>query len=57
MRPRPFLPLALAAGLLETYILYEFLKAWDRIAAREAEKDPFFKRALDSALAYAGRSC
>jgi TRAP-type mannitol/chloroaromatic compound transport system substrate-binding protein len=35
-------------------ILYEFLKAWDRIAAREAEKDPFFKKALDSARAYAG---
>ncbi len=35
-------------------ILYEFLKAWDRIATREAEKDPFFKKALDSARAYAG---
>ena len=26
----------------------EFLKAWDKIAAREAEKDPFFKKVLDS---------
>jgi len=34
-------------------ILYEFLKAWDRIAAREAEKDPFFKKVLDSQRAYA----
>jgi TRAP-type mannitol/chloroaromatic compound transport system substrate-binding protein len=35
-------------------ILIEFLKTWDRIAAREAEKDPFFKRVLESQRAYAG---
>jgi TRAP-type mannitol/chloroaromatic compound transport system substrate-binding protein len=34
-------------------ILTEFLKTWDRIAAREAEKDPFFKKVLDSQRAYA----
>lgn len=35
-------------------ILIAFLKAWDRIAAREAEKDPFFKKVLESQRAYAG---
>ena len=35
-------------------ILTEFLKAWDRIAAREADKDPFFKKVLESQRAYAG---
>jgi TRAP-type mannitol/chloroaromatic compound transport system substrate-binding protein len=35
-------------------ILYDFLKAWDRIAAREAEKDPFFRKVLESQKAYAG---
>jgi TRAP-type mannitol/chloroaromatic compound transport system substrate-binding protein len=35
-------------------ILVEFLKAWDRIAAREAEKDPFFKKVLASQRQYAG---
>jgi TRAP-type mannitol/chloroaromatic compound transport system substrate-binding protein len=35
-------------------ILIEFLKTWDRIAAREADKDPFFKRVLESQRAYAG---
>jgi TRAP-type mannitol/chloroaromatic compound transport system substrate-binding protein len=35
-------------------ILVEFLKAWDRIAAREAEKDPFFKKVLESQKQYAG---
>ena len=35
-------------------ILIEFLKAWDKIAAREAEKDPFFRKVLDSQRAYAG---
>ena len=35
-------------------ILIDFLKAWDKIAAREAEKDPFFKKVLDSQRAYAG---
>ena len=34
-------------------ILYAFLKAWDRIAAREAEKDPFFRKVLESQKAYA----
>jgi TRAP-type mannitol/chloroaromatic compound transport system substrate-binding protein len=34
-------------------ILTEFLKAWDRVVAREAEKDPFFKKVLDSQRAYA----
>ena len=36
-------------------ILIEFLKAWDRIAAREAEKDPFFKKVLDSQRQYAAK--
>jgi TRAP-type mannitol/chloroaromatic compound transport system substrate-binding protein len=36
-------------------ILIEFLKAWDRIAAREAEKDPFFKKVLDSQKSYAAK--
>jgi TRAP-type mannitol/chloroaromatic compound transport system substrate-binding protein len=36
-------------------ILIEFLKAWDRIAKREAEKDPFFKKVLESQRAYAGK--
>jgi TRAP-type mannitol/chloroaromatic compound transport system substrate-binding protein len=35
-------------------ILVEFLKTWDRIAAREAEKDPFFKKVLESQRQYAG---
>jgi TRAP-type mannitol/chloroaromatic compound transport system substrate-binding protein len=34
-------------------ILIEFLKAWDRIAKRESEKDPFFKKVLDSQRQYA----
>jgi TRAP-type mannitol/chloroaromatic compound transport system substrate-binding protein len=34
-------------------VLYDFLKAWDRIAAREAEKDPFFKKVLESQRQYA----
>ncbi len=34
-------------------VLHEFLKAWDRIAAREAEKDPFFKKVLESQKQYA----
>jgi TRAP-type mannitol/chloroaromatic compound transport system substrate-binding protein len=34
-------------------ILVEFLKAWDKIAAREAAKDPFFKKVLESQRAYA----
>ena len=34
-------------------ILIAYLKAWDKIAAREAEKDPFFKKVLESQRAYA----
>jgi len=34
-------------------ILYAFLKAWDKIAAQEAEKDPFFKKTLESQRKYA----
>jgi TRAP-type mannitol/chloroaromatic compound transport system substrate-binding protein len=34
-------------------ILIEFLKAWDRIAAREAAKDAFFKKVLESQRQYA----
>jgi TRAP-type mannitol/chloroaromatic compound transport system substrate-binding protein len=36
-------------------ILVEFLKAWDRIATRESEKDPFFKKVLDSQRQYAAK--
>ena len=35
-------------------ILTEFLKTWDKIAKREADKDPFFKKVLESQRAYAG---
>ena len=35
------------------YILYEFLKTWDKVAAREAAKNPFFKKVLESQKAYA----
>lgn len=31
----------------------EFLKAWDRIAAREAERNPFFKKVMESQKAWA----
>jgi len=31
----------------------EFLKAWDRIAAKEAERNPFFKKVMDSQKAWA----
>jgi TRAP-type mannitol/chloroaromatic compound transport system substrate-binding protein len=34
-------------------ILYEFLKAWDKIAAEEGAKNPFFKKVHDSQKAYA----
>ncbi len=34
-------------------ILTEFLKTWDKIAKREAEKDAFFKKVLESQRAYA----
>ena len=36
-------------------ILIDFLKAWDRIAARESEKDPFFKKVLESQRQYAAK--
>ncbi len=36
-------------------ILIEFLKAWDRIARREAEKDPFFRKVLESQRQYAAK--
>ena len=34
-------------------ILYAFLEAWDKIAEREAENDPFFKKVLESQRQYA----
>ena len=34
-------------------ILLEFLKTWDTIAAEESQKNPFFKKVLDSQRAYA----
>jgi TRAP-type mannitol/chloroaromatic compound transport system permease small subunit len=34
-------------------VLVEYLKAWDKIAAAESAKDPFFKKVLDSQRAYA----
>jgi len=34
-------------------ILVAYLKAWDKIAEREAAKDPFFKKVIDSQKAYA----
>jgi TRAP-type mannitol/chloroaromatic compound transport system substrate-binding protein len=34
-------------------ILIEFLKTWDKIAKQEAEKDPFFKKVLESQKKYA----
>jgi TRAP-type mannitol/chloroaromatic compound transport system substrate-binding protein len=34
-------------------VLIEFLKAWDRVANREAEKDPFFRKVLESQRQYA----
>jgi TRAP-type mannitol/chloroaromatic compound transport system substrate-binding protein len=34
-------------------ILIEFLKTWDKIAAEEAQKSPFFKKTHDSQRAYA----
>ena len=35
-------------------ILVEFLKTWDRIAKREAERDPFFRKVWQSRRDYAG---
>jgi len=34
-------------------ILVDFLKAWDKIAAEEAAKNPFFKKVLESQRSYA----
>ena len=34
-------------------ILIAYLKAWDKIAAQEAAKDPFFKKVLESQRVYA----
>ena len=34
-------------------ILVEFLKTWDKIAAEEGAKNPFFKKVHDSQRAYA----
>ncbi|MBL8376334.1 MAG: TRAP transporter substrate-binding protein [Burkholderiales bacterium] len=34
-------------------ILTEYLKTWDKIAAEESAKNPFFKKVLDSQRAYA----
>ena len=36
-------------------ILIAFLKAWDEIAKEESDKNPFFKKVLDSQRAYAAR--
>jgi TRAP-type mannitol/chloroaromatic compound transport system substrate-binding protein len=42
-------------NVLETpeEILVEFLKTWDRIAKREAERDPFFRKVWQSQRDYA----
>jgi TRAP-type mannitol/chloroaromatic compound transport system substrate-binding protein len=34
-------------------VLIEFLRTWDKMAAEESAKDPFFKKVLDSQRAYA----
>ncbi len=36
-------------------ILVEFLKTWDKMAAEESAKDPFFKKVLDSQRDYASK--
>jgi len=36
-------------------ILVEFLKTWDKIAAEESAKDPFFKKTLESQRVYAAK--
>src|SRR5262245_38112587 len=36
-------------------ILIEFLKTWDKIAAEESAKNPFFKKVLDSQREYAAK--
>jgi TRAP-type mannitol/chloroaromatic compound transport system substrate-binding protein len=34
-------------------VLREVLKTWDKVAAEESAKNPFFKKVLDSQRAYA----
>jgi TRAP-type mannitol/chloroaromatic compound transport system substrate-binding protein len=36
-------------------ILVEFLKTWDKMAAEESAKDPFFKKVLESQRVYAAK--
>jgi TRAP-type mannitol/chloroaromatic compound transport system substrate-binding protein len=36
-------------------ILVEFLKTWDKMAAEESAKDPFFKKVLESQRVYASK--
>jgi TRAP-type mannitol/chloroaromatic compound transport system substrate-binding protein len=36
-------------------ILTEFMKTWDKMAAEEAAKDPFFKKVLESQRVYAAK--
>jgi TRAP-type mannitol/chloroaromatic compound transport system substrate-binding protein len=36
-------------------ILIEFMKTWDKMAAEEAAKDPFFKKVYESQRAYASK--
>jgi TRAP-type mannitol/chloroaromatic compound transport system substrate-binding protein len=36
-------------------ILIEFMRTWDKMAAEESAKDPFFKKVLDSQRAYAAK--
>jgi TRAP-type mannitol/chloroaromatic compound transport system substrate-binding protein len=36
-------------------VLIEFLKTWDKMAAEESAKDPFFKKVLDSQRTYAAK--
>jgi TRAP-type mannitol/chloroaromatic compound transport system substrate-binding protein len=36
-------------------ILIEFLKTWDKMAAEESAKDPFFKKVLESQRVYASK--
>jgi TRAP-type mannitol/chloroaromatic compound transport system substrate-binding protein len=36
-------------------ILIEFLKTWDKMAAEESAKDPFFKKVYESQREYAAK--
>jgi TRAP-type mannitol/chloroaromatic compound transport system substrate-binding protein len=36
-------------------ILTEFMKTWDKMAAEESAKDPFFKKVLESQRVYAAK--